>query len=215
MSSFSREDRYIVVKRSDLAKVVSHYQVHRFMETFLRVGQYLPKRKFLVVEADWPEYEPVWRMIESRVTGLPNELDTALSQLAALREELEPKTVKELLEHEHVKALSAKQINDVLSKLHEQNKDLQQRLADAERRNAELQKDHDAQQLLALVRLSDLRDMAVEGDKIYDLLRCCYPFVLARCKETDYGDASARSTLDMIDREFKRAALNKPEEAKP
>jgi len=93
MVSFSREDRYIVVKRSDLAKVVSHYQVHRFMETLLRVGQHLPKRKFLVVEADWPEYEPVWRMIESRVMGIPSELDTALSQLAALREELAQKVV--------------------------------------------------------------------------------------------------------------------------
>lgn len=58
------------------------------------------------------------------------------TELDALREALEPKTVKELLEHEHVKALSAKQINDVLSKLHEQNKDLQQRLAAAEQRNA-------------------------------------------------------------------------------
>jgi hypothetical protein len=126
-----------------------------------------------------------------------NRVD-ALSQLAALREELARK-------------------DKVIQAFHDGYgyQEIRKRLADAERRNAELQKDHDAQQLLALVRLSDLRDMAVEGDKIYDLLRCCYPFVLARCKETDYGDASARNTLEMIDREFKRAALNKPEEAKP
>jgi len=86
-------------------------------------------------EREWCE-DDVWE--NSVRYNIGSDYETALSQLAALREELEPKTVKELLEHEHVKALSAKQINDVLSKLHEQNKDLQQRLADAERRNAAL-----------------------------------------------------------------------------
>lgn len=84
--------------------------------------------------------------------------------------------------------------------------------AAAEQRNAELQKAHDEQQLLALVRLSDLRDNNGEFEKLYDLLRNCYPFVRARCDATDFGDASARTTLEMIDAAFKRIEL-KPTES--
>jgi predicted nucleic acid-binding Zn-ribbon protein len=59
-------------------------------------------------------------------------------ELDELREDLEPKTVRELLEHEHVKALSSKQINDVLSRIHGENQALKQRLTIAEQRNAVL-----------------------------------------------------------------------------
>ncbi|MCY1453694.1 hypothetical protein D9M71_707040 [compost metagenome] len=30
-----------------------------------------PARSLLTIESDWPEYEPVWSMIEARVTGQP------------------------------------------------------------------------------------------------------------------------------------------------
>ncbi|WLG49169.1 hypothetical protein [Pseudomonas sp. FP1742] len=119
-------------------------------------------------------------------------LQTAQSELAALREEL--------AETKSRSTNFARSFNNQCRK----TDDLYQRLTAAEQRNAELKKDHDAQQLLALIRLADLRDNNGEFEKLYDLLRNCYPFVRARCEATDFGDASARTTLEMIDEAFKR-----------
>lgn len=80
MSEFKREDRYIVIKRNDLKKVPVSYR-SSLVDPMFSLLSHLPHRECLVVESDWPEYEPVWRMIERRVSGLPDEL-------AALREEL-------------------------------------------------------------------------------------------------------------------------------
>lgn len=82
MSEFKREARYIVVKPDCEDSLRTE-----------RLKSYIDEMCFktpdcVVVEADWPEYELVWRMIESRVMGLPNELEYAQSELAALREEL-------------------------------------------------------------------------------------------------------------------------------
>lgn len=121
------------------------------------------------VGEDHPDLAKALRMarldvcrLEAREHVVRLDNDTAQSELAALREELEPKTVKELLEHEHVKALSAKQINDVLSGLHEKNKELQQRLADAERRNATL--------ITALTYLRDASDDSHVFEKAQDAI---------------------------------------------
>lgn len=123
-------------------------------------------------------------------------LDAAQSELAALREELA--RYKSLFDQ-------AQKTIDRVNDLHRKKfAKLAERLTAAEQRNAELHKAHDAQQLLALVRLSDLHDNNGEFEKLYDLLRNCYPFVRARCEETDFGDASARTTLEMIDAAFKR-----------
>jgi hypothetical protein len=64
---FQREERYIVVKLSRL----SHREE---MEGRLRsmIERYAGKHTLVdcvVVESDWPEYEPVWAMIEARCTG--------------------------------------------------------------------------------------------------------------------------------------------------
>lgn len=82
---FVREGRYIVVKPD--------YEDDIRME---RLRNYIEEMCFhtpdcVVVEADWPEYEPVWRMIEARVIGNPTELDAAkatISQLQGLVAEL-------------------------------------------------------------------------------------------------------------------------------
>jgi hypothetical protein len=70
MSEFQREDRYIVIKRSDLKKVPVAYRSH-LVDPMFSLLSHLPRREFVVVESDWPEFEPVWRMIEARVTGTP------------------------------------------------------------------------------------------------------------------------------------------------
>lgn len=125
MSDFHREDRYIVIKRSDMDKATGASlrgfkgacrSLHDSM-----LGNGAPARSFLVIEGDWPEYEPVWQMIEARMNGEPNALDTALAREAALREELETRTA-DLLE------------------CGTKRKALQQRLADAEKLLIQLEK---------------------------------------------------------------------------
>lgn len=71
-SVFEREERYIVFKKSHL----SPKQLAR-LERLITPPQIppanwhddhtLPTVECVVVESDWPEYEPVWRMIEQRV----------------------------------------------------------------------------------------------------------------------------------------------------
>ena len=93
MSEFHREDRYIVIKRTDMDKAsgvslrVFKGACRSLHDSMLINGA--PARSFLVIEGDWPEYEPVWQMIEARMNGEPNALDAALAREAALREELE------------------------------------------------------------------------------------------------------------------------------
>jgi hypothetical protein len=65
---FVREDRYLVIKYADLNKVPAEYRLP-FLEYLDDVNAELPHREFVVVESDWPEYEPVWKMIEDRVAG--------------------------------------------------------------------------------------------------------------------------------------------------
>ena len=140
---------------------------------------------YRLMQRDGAKTIDIWSII----TDLERNMIPAVeAELAALREELA--TLRESYE------LMRDRKNSIF--------DLQQRLIAAEQRNAELQKAHDAQQLLALIRLADLRDNNVEFEKLYDLLRSCYPFVRARCEATDFGDASARTTLEMINEAFKR-----------
>ncbi|QIB08968.1 hypothetical protein GZ982_30195 (plasmid) [Pseudomonas fluorescens] len=68
MSNFERENRYIVIKRSDLKKVPVAYRGH-LVDPMLSLLSHLPHRECLVVESDWPEYEPAWQMIERRMNG--------------------------------------------------------------------------------------------------------------------------------------------------
>lgn len=59
----TREDRYIVVKKSHLtADQLSKLKSYMHLANIGTVPG-------VVVEADWPEYETVWRMIEDRVTA--------------------------------------------------------------------------------------------------------------------------------------------------
>lgn len=69
VSEFERENRYIVIKRSDLEKVPVSYR-NTMINPMFNLLPHLPKREFVVIESDWPEYETVWRMLEDRVTGV-------------------------------------------------------------------------------------------------------------------------------------------------
>jgi hypothetical protein len=67
---FQREDRYIVIKRKDLEKVPAAYRKD-LVDPLPWLQVHLPRRECLVIESDWPEYEPVWAMVEARMTGAP------------------------------------------------------------------------------------------------------------------------------------------------
>ncbi|MCS3467142.1 hypothetical protein M2401_000863 [Pseudomonas sp. JUb42] len=69
-AEFKREDRYIVIKRNDLKKVPVAYRAH-LVDPMFALLAHLPPRKCLVIESDWPEFEPAWAMIEARMNGQP------------------------------------------------------------------------------------------------------------------------------------------------
>lgn len=77
MPQFEREKRYIVVKISDLADArLTDEQIDAFNDVCdqvsrSRVANSKPPLQCVVVESDWPEYEPTWAAIEGRVTGRP------------------------------------------------------------------------------------------------------------------------------------------------
>jgi hypothetical protein len=73
MSEFEREDRYLVFKRKDIEKYLTEndQSVLYGVSNIIRKGRFKDGRDFdmdcVVIESDWPEYEPAWEMIEDRV----------------------------------------------------------------------------------------------------------------------------------------------------
>lgn len=61
--TFQRENRYIVIKLKDL-----HHDEEEALRNLIS-GCSIRTRECLVIESDWPEYEPAWRMIQARVEG--------------------------------------------------------------------------------------------------------------------------------------------------
>lgn len=72
-----RENRYIVIKESDAEGYLSplkYQMLHTILESVAigRATQGKIPFESVVVESDWPEYEPVWNMIAARVDGVKN-----------------------------------------------------------------------------------------------------------------------------------------------
>ena len=93
-TEFKREERYLVFKLSDVEEHFTpseRQQLARLAEV-QRVGRSesgKPLLECVVVEADWPEYEPTWNAIEARMTGAqpsPNALLAAVANLVAQME---------------------------------------------------------------------------------------------------------------------------------
>jgi len=83
MSEFKREYRYQVIKLSDLERTpLSSKQKQTLLEVIQRVhDQRVSDGKggleCVVVESDWPEYEPTWKAIEKRMSApLSDQPDT-------------------------------------------------------------------------------------------------------------------------------------------
>jgi hypothetical protein len=67
--------RYVIAKRSDLDEYLTREEkviLARLLTKIYDCRQEAGKRELqaVVVEADWPEYEPVWEMIRARVAAL-------------------------------------------------------------------------------------------------------------------------------------------------
>lgn len=70
--TFKRETRYIVVKIKDALAALSPAQLDLLLAAGIVVEDYRanigsPPLVCVVVESDWPEYEPTWKAIEERV----------------------------------------------------------------------------------------------------------------------------------------------------
>lgn len=135
---FRREDRYIVIKRSDMEKAPPDLrrnfsgQCRKLHEAMLTNGA--PARSFAVVESDWPEYGFVWLMLEHRMAGFPvpdfnavkcsADVAAAQTQLSALRAELELQKVQAINDAEANTAIRAERdalqllLNDRDEQLH-------------------------------------------------------------------------------------------------
>ena len=70
-NEFAREERYIVFKLSDLGNSLKGDEIRKLAEEYAEQRRLKGKEplKCVVVESDWPEYEPTWKAIEARVTG--------------------------------------------------------------------------------------------------------------------------------------------------
>lgn len=71
-NNFKRENRYLVLKTKDLDLLTTAEQeilgVLTSTVANLRIQTGKQDLKCLVIESDWPEYEPTWKAIEARVT---------------------------------------------------------------------------------------------------------------------------------------------------
>lgn len=71
MSDFEWEDRYLVLKREDINALPVATQ-QKFWALIDEAIDLLPEpegdpREYLVIEADWPEYEPAAAMLQARI----------------------------------------------------------------------------------------------------------------------------------------------------
>lgn len=69
-----RELRYVVLKLKDVSEILTPKQMAQLEDICETVSLYRISRgaetlNCVVVESDWPEYEPVWKMIEERMDG--------------------------------------------------------------------------------------------------------------------------------------------------
>lgn len=67
-----REERYTVIKDSDALLALDEHDSNDLNRILRKIELYRGKRGAIplvcvVVESDWPEYEPVWKAIEQRV----------------------------------------------------------------------------------------------------------------------------------------------------
>ena len=76
-NNFKREARYVVLKNADIMQCLTVNELIELRRIQAKAVAHRAKLgkpwlDCVVVESDWPEYEPTWRAIEARVTGTQN-----------------------------------------------------------------------------------------------------------------------------------------------
>lgn len=71
---FNRESNYLVLKNRDVNFVLTELEREILFKLVGKIKDHRellgkPALKCVVVESDWPEYEPTWKAIEDRVTA--------------------------------------------------------------------------------------------------------------------------------------------------
>ena len=69
-----RERRYTVLKHTDMEKYLNEEELQQLCELDSKINSCRQQEgrgllAAVVVEKDWPEYEPTWAMIEARMDG--------------------------------------------------------------------------------------------------------------------------------------------------
>jgi len=87
-TEFQREERYVVFKVSDLGNSLKGDEIRRLAREYAEQRRLKGKEPLecVVVEKDWPEYEPTWEAIEARVTGAQPEPSFADAYQGAMEE---------------------------------------------------------------------------------------------------------------------------------
>lgn len=88
-TEFRRETRYVVLKNTDIMHCLTINELIELRRIQARVAELRtalgkPRLECVVIEADWPEYEPTWRAIEARMMGSPKESALAVAPEAKL-----------------------------------------------------------------------------------------------------------------------------------
>ena len=79
-NEFTREERYIVFKLSDLGNPLKGDEIRKLAREYAEHLEQLGKKPldYVVIAADWSEYGPTWKAVEARVPGplcVPEESD--------------------------------------------------------------------------------------------------------------------------------------------
>lgn len=210
-AQFQREDRYIVVKlkhlRAAQAGAFPDNKIHGLLN-YLSATGVEPVKDALVIEADWPEYEPAWRMIERRVTGhQPPALGGEVIQrwhpqktpIGTIIKPHSEGDFVQLSDHSaHVARLQAIAV--------QAEQDFKDVVGAIELRDIEIARLQAEVERLGVLRAIDKKDSNEIGkrfDRLVHLLRCCQSIVQEVCEKTDYGHASARTTLELTIRELR------------
>lgn len=101
MSKFEREDRYLVIKRSDINEYFKSDPFHSKspLKSALRLasnaisehrcGSGKEPLECIVVESDWPIYNDVWKMVEAIAKGESTELEQLRKELETLNDAID------------------------------------------------------------------------------------------------------------------------------
>lgn len=86
---FKREIRYVVLKVTDILKHLTQDEINHLMYIGDKIAtcrdeEGKPPFNAVVVEQDWPEFEPTWAAIEARMIGQTHPLHRLGARLTEL-----------------------------------------------------------------------------------------------------------------------------------